>query len=143
MASATKTNIEDAGVFELLTELSSKTAAKYCTHYSISQKHLTCKMRSLSYELILHKTTKDLPSSSGEPIGDLLSYYFVSQQNAKNTAEFRKSLELKRIISLIRQIDFGDSKEHVYSVLRFINGLSDSVKEDVSVEMFQVRDGID
>ncbi|KOB72368.1 Gamma-tubulin complex component 6 [Operophtera brumata] len=112
MASVTKTNIDDAGVFELLSELCTKTAAKYCSHNRISQNRLASKMRSHSYELILHKTSEDLPSSTGEPIGDLLSYYFVSQQNAKNTAEFRKSLELKRIISSIRRTDFGDSKEN-------------------------------
>lgn len=138
MASATKTNIDDAGVFELLTELCTKTAAKYCSHNRISQNRLTSKMRSHSYELILHKTTKDLPSSTGEPIGDLLSHYFVSQQNAKNIAEFRKSLELKRIISSIRHTDFGKGKENVYNILRFIIGLSNSVKEDVFSEIFQV-----
>lgn len=137
MASITKTN-NDAGVFELLTELSTKTAAKYCTHKRISQKHLSSKMRSLSYELILHKTTTELPSCTGEPIGDLLSYYFVSQHNAKNTAEYKKSLELKRIISSIRQTDYGEEKDNVYNILRFIIGLSNSVKEDVSSEMFQV-----
>lgn len=136
---ASKTNMNDTGVFELLTELTSKTAAKYCTQNRISQKVLSSKMRSLSYELILHKTTTELPLSTGEPIGDLLSYYFVSRQNAKNTAEYKNSLELKRIISLIRQTDFGDGKENVYNILRFIIGLSNSVTEDVSSEMFQVR----
>lgn len=138
MASNTKTNY-DAGVFELLTELSSKTAAKYSTHNRISRKQLTSKMRSLSYEIILHKTTTELPTSTEEPIGNLLSYYFVSQQNAKNTVEYKKSLELKRIISLIRQTDFGEGKDNVYNTLRFIIGLSNSVKEDVSSEMFQVK----
>lgn len=134
-----KANLEDAGVYDLLTDLCSKTAAKYCNRNRISQKRLMSKMRSNAYEIILKKSSKDFSSSKGEPIVDLLSYYFVYQQNARNVAEYKRTTELKKIISTIRQTNFGDNKEVIYNILRFLNGLSNSVKEDLSAEMFQVR----
>ena len=136
--SPVKTNLEDAGVYDLLTDLCSKTAAKYCNQNRVSQKRLMTKMRSNAYEIILKKSSKDFSSSKGEPIVDLLSYYFVYQQNVRNVAEYKRTVELKKIISTIRQTDFGDSKEVVYNILRFLNGLGNSVKEDLTAEMFQV-----
>lgn len=133
-----KTNLEDAGVYDLLTELCTKTAAKYCNQNRISQKRLMTKMRSNAYEIILKKSCKDFSSSKGEPIVDLLSYYFVYQQNARNVAEYKRNVELKKIISKIRQTDFGDNKEVVYNILRFLNGLGNTVKEDLTGEIFQV-----
>lgn len=133
-----KTNLEDAGVYDLLTELCTKTAAKYCNHNRLSQKRFMSKMRSNAYEIILKKSSKDFSSPKGEPIVDLLSYYFVYQQSARNVAEYKRTVELKNIISTIRQTDFGDDKEVVYNILRFLNGLSNTVKEDLSAEMFQV-----
>lgn len=139
METNTKNNIENAGVYELLTELCSLTSSKFCANnHRISQKKLTSKMRSYSYEIILRKNIQELPTSIGDPIGDLLSYYFVSHRNAKNTAEFRRSQDLKRVISTIRQTDFGCNKENVYAVLRLLVGLSNSVHEDLSSEMFNV-----
>lgn len=136
--SSAKTNLEDAGVYDLLTELCSKTATKYCNQNRISQKRLMTKMRSYCYEIILKKTSKDFPAAKGEPIVDLLSYYFVYQQNARNVAEYKRSVELKKIISTIRHTDFGDNKDVIYNILRFLVGLSNTVKEDLSTEMFQV-----
>ncbi|KAJ8720198.1 hypothetical protein PYW07_012241 [Mythimna separata] len=132
-----KTNLEDAGVYDLLTDLCAKTAAKYCNQNRLSQKRLMTKMRSNAYEIILKKSSKDFSSVKGEPIVDLLSYYFVYQQNARNVAEYKRTVELKKIISTIRQTDFGDDKEVVYNILRLLNGLSNTVKEDLSAEMFQ------
>ncbi|CAH0625412.1 unnamed protein product [Chrysodeixis includens] len=135
--SSAKANIEDAGVYELLTELCTKTASKYCNQNRISQKRLMTKMRSHAYEIILKKSAKDFSSPKGEPIIDLLSLYFAYQQNARNVAEYKRTVELKKIISTIRHADFGDSKEVVYSVLRLMIGLSNSISEDLSNEMFQ------
>lgn len=137
--SSAKSNIEDAGVYDLLTELCTKTASKYCNQNRISQKRLMSKMRSHAYEIILKKSAKDFSSPTREPIVELLSYYFVYQQNARNVAEYKRTVELKKIISTIRHTEFGDSKEVVYNVLRLIIGLSNTVSEDLSSEMFQVR----
>uniref|UniRef100_A0A2A4J6H1 Gamma-tubulin complex component 6 n=2 Tax=Heliothis virescens TaxID=7102 RepID=A0A2A4J6H1_HELVI len=95
------------------------------------------KMRSNAYEIILKKSCKDFSSVRGEPFVDLLSYYFVYQQNARNVAEYKRTIELKKIISNIRQTDFGDSKEVIYNVLRLLIALSNTVQEDLSNEMFQ------
>ncbi|XP_026730159.1 gamma-tubulin complex component 6 [Trichoplusia ni] len=135
--SSAKSNNEDAGVYDLLSELCSKTAGKYCNQNRISQKRLMTKMRSHAYEIILKKSAKDFSTSKGEPIVDLLSYYFVYQQNARNVAEYKRTVELKKIISTIRHTDFGESKEVVYNVLRLLIGLSNTVSEDLSSEMFQ------
>lgn len=136
-ASSGKSNVEDAGVYDLLTELCTKTAAKYCNQNRISQKRLMTKMRSNAYEIILKKSCKDFSSARGEPLVDLLSYYLVYQQNAKNVAEYKRTIELKKIISNIRQTDFGDNKEVIHNVLRLLIGLSNTVNEDLSNEMFQ------
>ncbi|XP_075977023.1 gamma-tubulin complex component 6 [Anticarsia gemmatalis] len=131
------TSREDVGVFNLLTELCTKTASKYCNQNRVSQKRLMAKMRSNAYEIILKKSPKDLSAVKGEPIVDLLSYYLVYQQNIRNVAEYKRSVELKQIISVLRNTDFGDSKGDVYSIIRFLVALSNTVKEDLSPEMFQ------
>ncbi|KAL0828859.1 hypothetical protein ABMA28_003768 [Loxostege sticticalis] len=125
------------GVFDLLTELCSKTAAKYCSQNRISQKRLTNKMRTHSYEIILKKTTKEIPTSDKDPVVDLLSYYLVSQQNAKNVAEFKRCVELKKAISTLRKSDFGENRDNIHNVLKFLVGMSNSVKEDLSPEMYR------
>ncbi|KAJ0176156.1 hypothetical protein K1T71_008330 [Dendrolimus kikuchii] len=134
---STHVNSNDAGVYDLLTELCTKTASKHCTQSRVSRKRLVTKMRSHAYEIILKKCLQELPVTQGEPIIDLLSYYFVSQQNAKNVFEYRRSVDLKKIISTIRRTDFGDSKDHVYTMLRFLIALKNSVKEDCSSETYQ------
>lgn len=134
---ASRSNSED-GVFDLLTELCNNIASKYCSQNRISQKRLASKMRTRSYEVILKKTTNEIPTSDKDPVVDILTYYWVSQQNAKNVAEYKRCVELKKVISTIRRKDFGESKDNVYSVLKFLVGLSNSVKEDLSPEMYQV-----
>lgn len=136
MASPNATS-ED-GVFELLSELCNNIASKYCSQGRISQKRLASKMRTHSYEIILKKTTKEIPTSEKDPLVDLLSYYLVSQQNARNVAEYKRCTELKKVISTIKHKDFGENKDNVYSVLKFLVGMSNSVKEDLSPEMYQV-----
>lgn len=140
MSTNRKTTADDSGVYDLLTELCSKTASKYCNQNRLSQKRLMTKMRSNAYEIILKKSNKDFSSAKGEPVVDLLSYYFVCQQNARNVAEYKRTVELKKIISTLRQTDFGDNKDVIHSILRFLIGLSNTVKEDLSAEMFQVQD---
>lgn len=139
MASFSKSNFDNAGVFELLSELCTRTASQHCTHNRLSQKRLSNKMRSYSYEIILRKTSKDFPPSSNEPIADLLSYYYELHQRIKTTAEYRRAIDLKKAISSIRQTDYGVSKENMYRVLALLIGLKDSVKPDLSSEMYQVR----
>lgn len=124
--------------FELLTELCNKTATKYCTQNKISQKLLSSKMRSYAYEIILRKSTKEINFNSKGAVTDLLSYYLVFNQNVKNVADYKKSLELKRVIGEIRQIDFGDEKDKVHNVLKLLVGLSDSVIEDHAHQLFYV-----
>lgn len=124
--------------FELLTELCNKTAAKYCTQNKISQKLLSNKMRSYAYEIILKKSTKEINLNSKGAVTDLLSYYLVFHQNVKNVADYKKSLELKRVIGEVRQIDFGDEKDKVYNVLKLLVRLSDSVIEDHGNKLFYV-----
>ncbi|XP_063829026.1 uncharacterized protein LOC135078358 [Ostrinia nubilalis] len=136
MASSGEGPPED-GVFDLLTELCSNTASKYCSHNRISQKRLTNKMRTHAYEIILKKTTKEIPTSDNDPVVDLLSFYLVSHQNAKNVAEYKRCVELKKAISTIRRHDFGENKDNIDSVLKFLVGLSNSVKEDLSPEMYK------
>ncbi|XP_030023549.2 uncharacterized protein LOC115442605 isoform X1 [Manduca sexta] len=132
-----KKHLHDESVYDLISELCSKTASKYCIQSRISQNRLVSKMRTHSYEIILKKTSKDLPACKGEPIIDLLSHYFVLQQNAKNVAEYKRSVELKKAISTIRNANFGEDKESVYRVLRFLVGMRNAVHEDLSAEMFQ------
>lgn len=125
-------------VFELLTELCNKTATKYCIQNKISQKLLSSKMRSYAYEIILKKSTKEINFNSKGAVTDLLSYYLVFHQNVKNVAEYKKSLELKRLIGEVRQIDFGEEKDKVYNVLTLLVALSDSVIEDHTQKLFNV-----
>lgn len=139
MATESKPNYDDAGVFELLSELCSRTASKHCTYNRLSQKRLSSKMRSHSYEIILRKTPKDFPFSPNEPIAELLSYYFVMHQGVKNTAQLKRALELKRAISSIRQKDYGEKKENIYNILRFLIGLKNNIKEEHSLEIYQVK----
>lgn len=131
-------NEQNAGVFQLLTQLCSKTASKYCSHSRLSHKSMVTKMRSYSYEIILKKTTKVLTINEGEPFKDLLTYYFILQKNCKNIAEYKRSLELKKIISMIRKTDFGEQKEDIYKILRLLVGLSNTVIEDSAKEIYQV-----
>lgn len=137
MASVTSNRRED-GVYELLTDLCSKSASKYCSHNRAPQKRLASKMRSHAYEIILKKSAEEVNRSKGEPIIDMLSYYLACQRNVKNVAEYKRSVELKKIISTIRHKDFGEEKEHIYNVLRLLVALSDTVKEDYSAELFKV-----
>ncbi|CAB3244337.1 unnamed protein product [Arctia plantaginis] len=94
-------------------------------------------MRSNAYEIILKKTSSAYSISKGEPIIDLLSYYLVYQQNVRNIAEYKRCVELKKIISTLRQTDFGNNKENIHNVIRFLIGLKNTIKEDLSPEMFQ------
>lgn len=134
----TNTNLEDVGVFQLLSELCARTATKYSNQNHISQRRLSAKMRSNAYEIILKKSPSAYSISKGEPIIDLLSYYLVYQQNVRNIAEYKRCVELKKIISALRQTDYGDNKENVYNVIRCLIGLKNTIKEDLSPEMFQV-----
>ncbi|XP_052750312.1 gamma-tubulin complex component 6 [Galleria mellonella] len=131
---------EDDGVFDLLTELCQKTASKYCAQNRIPQKRLMSKMRSQCYEILLRKTPMAVPclqSVDRDPTADILCYNFVSHQHTRNVAEYKRSVELKKIISDIRDKDFGEYHNCVYNVLRFLIGLSNSVKDDLSVDMYQ------
>lgn len=118
---------EEAGVFELLTELCKKTAAKYPSQNRVSQKSLTAKMRAHSYELILKKSPQKLPEPSWEPITGLLTHYMTARDSAKNPAEYKRSVELKKVISTVRHTDFGEKKENVHVVLKLLVGLSNTV----------------
>ncbi|XP_049874842.1 gamma-tubulin complex component 6 [Pectinophora gossypiella] len=136
MASTATMENED-GVFELITELCNRTASKYTSQNRVPQKRLVSKMRSCAYEIILKKSSKEVQCTKGEPIIDLLSYYLTSHRNVKNVAEFKRSVELKKIISRIRQTDFRENKDHIYKVLKLLVALSDTIKEDYSPELFQ------
>ncbi|KAJ2951813.1 hypothetical protein O0L34_g13976 [Tuta absoluta] len=125
------------GVYALVTELCTRTASKYAAQTKVPQKRLVAKMRSQAYEIILKKSSIEYNCSKGEPVVDLLSYYLTSQRNVKNVAEFRRSVELKKIISRIRQTDFAENKDIIYNVLKLLVGLIDAVKEDYSSELFQ------
>lgn len=132
----------EGSIFELLTELCNKTATKYSTQNKISQKLLSSKMRSQAYEIILKKSTKEISSNSKGAITDLLSYYLVLHHSVKNVADYKKCLELKRVIGEIQQIDFGEEKDKVYNVVKLLVGLSDSVVEDHSHTLFNVSNFI-
>ncbi|XP_026330944.1 uncharacterized protein LOC113238320 [Hyposmocoma kahamanoa] len=126
----------EGSFFGLLTELCNKTATKYSTRNKISQKLLSSKMRSHAYEIILKKSRKEINYNSKGAITDLLSYYLVFHQNVKNVAEYKKCLELKRVIGEVQQVDFGEEKDQVYNVLTLLVGLSDSLIEDHSHKLF-------
>ncbi|RVE44563.1 hypothetical protein evm_010778 [Chilo suppressalis] len=132
----TERNSEN-GVFELLSELSSSFASKHSHQNGISLKRSANKMRTYAYEIILKKTTTKIPSSERDPMVDLLSYYLVAQQSAKNVAEYRRCVQLKKVISTIRHKDFGEIKDNVNSVLKFLVSLTNTVKDDLSSEMYQ------
>ncbi|KPJ06546.1 Gamma-tubulin complex component 6 [Papilio machaon] len=125
------------GVYELLSELCRKTASSYTSHSRTSQTVLASKMRSLSYEIILKKSTLSIPNSRNEPIVDLLSYCFVAQNNASNVAEYKRSVELKNLINKIYKTDFEDYKEHFQNVLRLLICLQNTRKPDLETAMFQ------
>ncbi|KAM3962050.1 LOW QUALITY PROTEIN: gamma-tubulin complex component 6 [Aphomia sociella] len=98
------------------------------------------KMRAKSYEILLRKTTKEIPSIQSlnrDPVVDILCYHYVSQQNTKNVAEYKRSVELKRFISEIRDKDFGEYHDCFNNILRFLIGVSNTVKDDLSAEMYQ------
>lgn len=126
------------GVYELISELCRKTASSYTTHSRTSQTVLASKMRSISYEIILKKSTLSIPNSNNEPTVDLLSFCFVSQQNASNVAEYKRSVELKSLINVIHETDFGDYKDHFQNVLRLLLCLQNTKKPDLETAMFQV-----
>lgn len=129
---------KEDGVFQLLTELCSKTASQYCKHSKISQKLLTTRMRSNSYGIILKKSSEKTPEQKVEPMSELWSFYFISQQNVKNIAEHKRAVELKKVITKIKSMDFGDKKDDVMKILRLLVSLKNSVKEDLSSEIFKV-----
>ncbi|XP_053608311.1 gamma-tubulin complex component 6 [Plodia interpunctella] len=127
---------EDA-VFDLLTELCTKTAVKYTSNIRLSQKKLVTKMRSRSYEIILKKSSEEIPQSTRDPISDMLCYYFVNHQNSKNIGEYKRLVDLKKIISVLRCKCFGDHQDDIKSVLKLLVGLSDTAKEDISSKLYQ------
>ncbi|XP_045773592.1 gamma-tubulin complex component 6 [Maniola jurtina] len=127
---------ENAGVYELLTKLCENTAAEYCVQSRVSQRALTAKLRSQSYEIIL-KRSPEVAAAGTDPIIDLLSHYFVTQQTAKNVAEYKRSIELKKLISTVRCTDLGEEKELFQNVLKFLISLKNSAAQDLSNEMFQ------
>ncbi|XP_063538725.1 uncharacterized protein LOC134747975 [Cydia strobilella] len=127
----------DDGVFQLLTELCAKTASKYANHSKISEKHLVAKMRSHSYGIILGKSSKKVPDTKVEPVSELWSYYFISKQNVKNIAEHKRAVELKNLISKMRNTDFGDEQENVIRILKCLLCLKNSVNVEFSQEMYK------
>ena len=132
-------NFEDLGVYELLTELCTKTSAKYYVQSGLSQKSLAAKLRSQSYEIILKKSPSESSSIAADPFVDLISHSFVLDQNVKNVAEYKRCIELKKHIKTLRSIDFGDKKGHINNVLKFLIALKNSSEEDLSAKMFQVN----
>lgn len=132
-------NLESSGVYELITKLCERTAAKYCFQNRLSQKLLTAKLRSQAYEIILKKSSSEDSSRRSDPIVNLLSHNFISEHNVKNVAEYKRCVELKKCISTLRSTDFGDKKEHINNVLKFLIELRNSSKQDLSAEMFHVR----
>lgn len=128
----------EGSIFVLLTELCNKTSSKYCTQNKISQKLLSSKMRSYAYEIILKKSTKEINFTSKGAVTDLLSYYLVFHQSIKNVADYKKSLELKKLIVEVRQKDFGEEKDKVHNVLQLLVALSDSVTDNHTQELFNV-----
>ncbi|XP_039756959.1 uncharacterized protein LOC120631441 [Pararge aegeria] len=128
---------EEAGVYELITKLCENTAAEYCNQSRVSHKALTARLRSQSYEIILKKSPSEIPETKTGPFTDLLSQYFISQNNSKNVAEYKRSIELKKLVHTIRSADFGEKDEHVQQVFKFLISLKNSAPEDFSNEMFQ------
>ncbi|XP_047997599.1 gamma-tubulin complex component 6 [Leguminivora glycinivorella] len=127
----------DDGVYQLLTELCAKTASKYGDHSKISEKHLVALMRSHSYGIILGKSSKKVPDTKVEPVAQLWSYYFISKQNVKNIAEHKRAVELKSVISKLRNTDFGDSQENIMRVLKCLLCLKNSVNVEYSQEIYK------
>ncbi|OWR42859.1 hypothetical protein KGM_207871 [Danaus plexippus plexippus] len=128
---------QNAGVYELLTRLCEKTAEKYCVQSRISQKLLTTKLRSHAYEIILKKSSTELCLSGSDPFKDLLSHYFITQKSARNIPEYKKSVQLKKIIGALKSANFGDQEDNIKNILKLLNALQNSVIQDVSAEMFQ------
>ncbi|CAK1582839.1 unnamed protein product [Parnassius mnemosyne] len=94
-------------------------------------------MRSLCYEIILKKSSIEYTFSRNEASVDFLSYCFVSQQNIKNVAEYKRSVKLKELMSIMRKIDFGELKDNFQTVLKLLIGLQNTQKPDLESEMFQ------
>lgn len=134
----TASNLEALGVYELLTELCKKTSAKYYVQSGLSQRNLAAKLRSLSYEIILKKSPSQSSSSQSDPFVDLISQSFILDQSVKNVVEYKRCIELKKHIKTLRSLDFGDKKEHINNVLKFLIALKNSSKDDLSEKMFQV-----
>ncbi|CAH2090315.1 unnamed protein product [Euphydryas editha] len=130
-------SVENLSVYELITKLCEKTAEKFCDQSRLSYKFLASKLRTHSYEVILKKSPTGVPVLKSDPIKELLSHHFVSHQTIKNVAEYKRSIELKKIISEIRNTNFREETDLVNHVLRFLIGLQNSIKEDLSTEMFQ------
>lgn len=129
--------IEDAGVFDLITELCSKTALQYSANNNISETKLIRRMRSLSYELILKSSTVQKESQS-EPISDILQYYFILQSNVKNVAQYKRASTLKEHIANLKESTKPENKQHINNILKLLFCLKDTVNEDLSMELFQV-----
>lgn len=131
----------ETGVFELLTDLCGRIATNHGPEVpsTAAQKQLANRMRSYAFEIILKKSPKEFTLNRGEPIVELLSYYFILKKSVKNVAEHNRAVSLKNAISKIRQTDFGEDKTDIYNVLRLLVALSDSVKEDHSSELFKVN----
>ncbi|XP_013191581.1 gamma-tubulin complex component 6 [Amyelois transitella] len=127
---------EDA-VFDLISELCCKTALKFSSNSNITQKKLVNKMRSRSYEIILKKSDSEIPQTHRDPLSDILCYYFVNHQNTRNVAEYKRSVELRNIISALRHKDFGKNQDLINNILKFLLSLSDSVKKDISSQLYQ------
>lgn len=139
MSFPSKFSPENAGVYELLSKLCENTAAEYCLERRVSQRALSAKLRSQCYEIILKRSPSEVPTSQSDPFVDLLSHHFVSLHTVKNVAEFKRATELKKLISRVRCTDFGEQKELVHKVLKFLISLKNSSQKDLSNEMFQVN----
>lgn len=126
--------IEEADVYDLITELCKNEAEKYI-NCSIPQKELIAKMRSCSYEIMLKKSVKEVTVAENQSISKLLSYYYALKTKVKNVAEFKKIKNLNNIITILCNIKNSDDLD---CVLRFLISLKDSIQEDLSFEMFEV-----
>lgn len=129
---------ENEGVYELITSLCQKTAAKYYNQSNKSQKLGAAKMRSLAYEIILKKSCTNVEARNVSPFIDLLSYSFMLHNSARNAVEYKKSSELKDLIDIMKETDFGEKKEHIHNILKLLNGLCDTDKQDITHELYQV-----
>ncbi|CAK1543067.1 unnamed protein product [Leptosia nina] len=128
---------ENASVYDLLTKLC-ETQAQNCSHQSrTSVKQLASKMRSKAYEIVLKKSSIDIPISESDPIVDLLSCHFILQQNVKNVIEYKRSLDLKKAINKLRNSDLGLDKDHVYKILRLLVKLHNTVADDALLEAYK------